>query len=74
MRVPVAFWKIVAWIEDSKLKSAGFILDQQNEIDAHGPIEEEINFGTYRKKKIKEIEDATGLRFPKLVAVDTFGT
>ncbi len=70
MRVPISFWKIVAWVENSALKAAGFILSQQNEIDEHGPITEEINFGTYRPRPITEIEQATGLRFPKLVRAD----
>jgi len=74
MRVPQSFWKIVAWVENSALKSAGFILSQTDEITAAGPIAEEINFGTYRKKAITEIEQATGLRFPELVQVDTFGS
>jgi endonuclease G len=72
MRVPLTFWKIVAWIESARLRSAGFMLTQQDEINAHGPIEE-INFGTYRKTRITTIQQATGLRFPKLVSVDTFG-
>jgi endonuclease G, mitochondrial len=72
MRVPLTFWKIVAWVENSALKSAGFMLTQQDEITAHGLIEE-INFGIYRKRRITEIEQATGLRFPELVRVDTFG-
>jgi endonuclease G, mitochondrial len=71
MRVPQSFWKIVAWVEDSRLKAAGFILHQTDEIAAHGPIAEEINFGTYRQRPISEIEQATGLRFAKLVAADT---
>ena len=73
MRVPQSFWKIVFWVEDGELQAAGFILRQTDEIEAHGPIEEEINFGTYRKKRITEIEQRTGLRFPELVAADTFG-
>lgn len=73
MRVPQSFWKIVFWVEDGALKSAGFILRQTDEIEAHGPIAEEINFGTYRKTPITEVEQRTGLRFPKLVAVDTYG-
>jgi len=73
MRVPETFWKIIAWVEDSKLKSAGFILTQKDEIAEHGPIEE-INFGTYRKRPITEIEQGTGLRFPELREVDTFQT
>lgn len=72
MRVPETFWKVVAWVEDGELRSAGFMLSQKNEIAEHGPIEEELNFGTYRKTPITDIEQATGLRFPDLVAVDTF--
>jgi len=74
MRVPLTFWKIVAWIENARLQSAGFMLSQQDEIAAHGPITEEINFGTYRKTRVTTIEQATGLRFPRLVSADTFGT
>jgi hypothetical protein len=48
------------------------VLHQRDEIEAHGPIVEEIDFGTYRQRPIAEIEQATGLRFPKLVEVDTF--
>lgn len=72
MRVPQSFWKIVFWVEAGKLKAAGFVLAQTDEIAAHGPIEEEINFGTYRQKRITDIEQATGLRFPELVAADTW--
>lgn len=72
MRVPESFWKIVAWVEGSQLKAAGFILDQTDEIERHGPILEEINFGSYKKVPIREIEQATGLRFPELVEVDTY--
>jgi len=72
MRVPQSFWKIVAWLEGSKLKAAGFVLHQEDEIEAHGPITEEINFGTYRQRPITEIEQSTGLRFPELVLVDTY--
>lgn len=71
MRVPESFWKIVFWVEDDELKAAGFVLRQTEEIATHGPIEE-INFGTYRKTTISDIEQETGLRFPKLMAVDTF--
>ena len=72
MRVPETFWKIVFWVEQGKLKAAGFVLVQTDEIAAHGPITEEINFGKYRKRRVNDIEALTGLKFPKLVAVDTF--
>jgi endonuclease G len=72
MRVPESFWKIVAWLDDSGLNAAGFMLHQSDEIELHGPITEEIDFGNYKKVAIKEIEQATGLRFPELVEVDTY--
>jgi endonuclease G, mitochondrial len=72
MRVPETFWKIIAWVEDSNLKAAGFMLKQTDEILSHGPITEEINFGTYKKIPISEIEQATGLRFQELGAADSF--
>ncbi|MBS0174771.1 MAG: DNA/RNA non-specific endonuclease [Nitrospira sp.] len=72
MRVPTRFWKIVAWVENEKLQAAGFVLDQSDEIREHGPITEEISFGTYRRTRITEIQDRTGLLFPRLVEVDTY--
>ncbi|MDZ5460078.1 hypothetical protein [Azohydromonas lata] len=66
------FWKIVAWVEDRQLKAAGFVLDQSDEIQAHGPITQEISFGSYRPRPIAETQDRTGLQFPELVHVDTF--
>lgn len=71
MRVPMAFWKIVAWVENSELRAAGFLLDQSDEIREHGLITDEIDFGDYKQKPIKEIEARTGLRFPELRAADT---
>lgn len=71
MRVPESFWKIVFWVEEGKLQAAGFVLRQTDEIAAAGPLEE-INFGAYKKTKISDIEQETGLRFPKLVDADTF--
>lgn len=70
MRVPQSFWKIVAWVEESTLKATGFILDQRDELEAHGPIVEEIDFGAYKSRPISEIESATGLRFPALRAAE----
>ncbi|MBA3352985.1 MAG: DNA/RNA non-specific endonuclease [Blastocatellia bacterium] len=71
MRVPESFWKVIFWVEVGELQAAGFVLRQTDEIAAHGPIDE-MNFGTYRKTRITNIEQETGLRFPKLVAADIF--
>jgi endonuclease G len=72
MRVPTRFWKIVAWVEDGSLHAAGFVLDQSDEIRAHGPITEEIDFGAYEQTSIEEIELRTGLGFAPLRQADTF--
>jgi endonuclease G len=71
MRVPQSFWKIVAWVENSRLRAAAFMLHQTDEIERHGPIVEEINFGEYRQVAVAEVEQATGLRFPELKRADT---
>jgi endonuclease G len=71
MRVPQSFWKIVAWLENSRLRAAAFMLHQTDEIERHGPILEEINFGKYRQVAVAEVEQATGLRFPELKRADT---
>lgn len=71
MRVPTQFWKVVAWIEGRKLRAAGFILDQSDEIREHGPITEEIDFGNYEQIAIATIEERTGLSFPQLTPFDT---
>jgi endonuclease G len=55
MRVPQSFWKIVAWVDDSGLQAAGFILTQTDEIEAHGPFAEEMGFGDYKKVSIEEV-------------------
>ena len=72
MRVPSSFWKIAAWVENGALQAAGFVLNQSDEIQAQGPITEEIDFGSYRQEPIVQIEERTGLKFPELVAADTF--
>lgn len=72
MRVPTRFRKIVAWVEKQQLKAARFVLDQSDEIQAHGPITEEINFGAYKQHPITEIQDRTGLMFSDLAGADTF--
>ena len=72
MRVPTRFWKVVAWVEGGQLQAAGFILDQSDEIREHGPITEEIDFGSYQQTPIAAIEERTGLSFAALAAVDTY--
>ena len=72
MRVPSRLWKIVAWVEQDRLQTAGFVLDQSDEIRKQGPITDEIYFGAYSQTSIKEIEARTGLLFNQLRVADTY--
>lgn len=73
MRVPTQFWKVVVWVEGGRLRSAGFILDQGDEIREHGPIhEEKLTFGSYKQSPIAVISERTGVLFPEMEAVDTY--
>jgi endonuclease G len=42
IRIPLKFWKIVAWVQGGALRHKAFILDQSDELDAAGPLEFDI--------------------------------
>ncbi|MDX2265843.1 MAG: DNA/RNA non-specific endonuclease [Hyphomicrobiales bacterium] len=71
MRIPLLNWKIVAWVSDGRLKAAGFIRDQREELQAAGPLE--LSFGGTVQKQtlIRRIEERTGLIFGDLAGADT---
>jgi endonuclease G len=69
MRIPLSFWKIVAWVDEDGAHSAGFILTQREELDEQGRLPE-IDFGRYRPVSIKTIEDRTELKFPELKRIE----
>lgn len=62
----------MAWVEQDRLQTAGFVLDQSDEIRKQGPITDEIYFGAYSQTSIKEIEARTGLLFNQLRVADTY--
>lgn len=72
MRIPLVNWKIVAWLDDGRLRAAGFLRDQSEELEREGPLE--IGFGGTVQKQalIRTIQDRTGLDFGPLAAADTF--
>lgn len=63
------FWKIVAFVEDGKLKAKGFVLTQQDLDGSLGllPLDQ---FRIYQHR-IAELGDKLGLDLGKLVAADT---
>lgn len=39
IRIPLKFWKIVAWVQGGALRHQAFLLDQSDELDDAGPLE-----------------------------------
>lgn len=76
VQVALSFFKIVAWFKgDGTLQATAFRLSQEKRV---GGIEfEELHFDALLKteqKSITWIQDATGLKFPKILRdADTFG-
>lgn len=67
IRIPLQFWKIVAWVERGALRHKAFLLDQSDELDAAGPLE--IDIGTpvgVREVSIDAIARKTDLVFEGL--------
>ncbi|MBB3753779.1 endonuclease G [Mycolicibacterium sp. BK634] len=78
MRVPRAFWKIVARVSDADgaLRATGFLADQNAALDkayGDGLLEEFADLGKVAlfQKSIAEIEKLTGLSFGALSEHDT---
>jgi endonuclease G len=64
IRVPLQFWKIVAWVEDGKLKHKAFILDQSDEVEEAGPLELDIETPEgVKDSSVEEISKITDLEF-----------
>lgn len=77
IRVPLRFWKIVAWVRDDALATAGFVLDQTPLVDVSRPVREaapggEPDLGPFRtfQAPIADIAATAGLVMPELVAAD----
>ena len=64
IRVPLRFWKIVAWVEDGTLKHRAFILDQSDELEDAGPLELDIETPKgVNDSTVEEISRLTDLVF-----------
>jgi endonuclease G len=64
IRIPLRFWKIVAWVENGVLKHRALILDQSGELDEAGPLEFDIETPNgVVDSTIEEISEMTNLQF-----------
>ncbi len=64
IRLPLRFWKIVAWVENQQLKYRALILDQSDELDAAGQLEFDIEtIKGVTMSTIEEISALSGLTF-----------
>jgi endonuclease G, mitochondrial len=67
IRVPLKFWKIVAWVENGELKTKAFILDQEEELEEAGPLELDIETPEgVEETTVEEIARLTDLEFSGL--------
>jgi endonuclease G, mitochondrial len=81
VRIPLSFWKIIAFIHDEtgKLCATGYQMSQEKSLP---PSEEEFVFGqfdspqlgTATQVSIRSIEKKSGLRFGPLAGVDPLAT
>lgn len=69
MRIPLRFWKVIAFVHDDtkKLTATGYVMSQESFL-----APEEFIFGEFEtsQRPIKEIEDLTGLSFGALSKAD----
>jgi endonuclease G len=64
IRIPLRFWKIIAWVQDGVLEHRAFVLDQSDELDEAGPLEMDIEAPEgVRESSIEEIAELTDLVF-----------
>jgi endonuclease G, mitochondrial len=79
VRIPLAFWKVIAFIHDDtgKLCATGYDMNQKSTIQ---PEEEEFVFGAFRSPQlgiatqvsIRSIENRSGISFGNLTGFDPF--
>jgi len=71
VKIPVTFWKVLAFIHDEtgKLSATGYSMSQEKFLQA-----EEFVFGAYEtnQRSLKWIEQAAGISFGRLTALDQF--
>ena len=72
VRIPLAFWKVIAFIHDDtgKLCATGYEMNQESTLEP----EEEFVFGQHETAQVSiaSIEQETGISFGPLAAVDPF--
>lgn len=62
IRIPLRFWKIIAWVEGSVLMHRAFILDQSDELDVAGDLEVDIERPDgVTESSVEEIAELTDL-------------
>ncbi|UOE43503.1 DNA/RNA non-specific endonuclease [Agromyces larvae] len=79
IRVPLRFWKVVAWVRDEVLATAGFVLDQSPLVDVERGVRPGASdrstapdLGPFRtfQAPVADIAAIAGLAMPGLVAAD----
>lgn len=70
VKIPQAFWKVVAYLgDDGKPSASAYMIDQSRELD-----QLDLVFGALRtyRRSVLQIEQLTGLRFGQLASYDGF--
>lgn len=71
VKIPVRFWKIIAFIHDHthKLCATGYVMSQESKLPGN-----EFIYGQYLtyQESIREIERLSGINFGKLAQIDPF--
>ena len=75
IRVPLRFWKVIAWVAGDDLAAAGFVLDQSPlvpDAEKRQAVDAEPELGPFRTFQIPiaSIADLTGLAMADLAAAD----
>lgn len=77
VRVPRRFWKVVVRVVNDRFRTTAFIADQAEQLDkalapGHQEAFEELGPVAIYNKPLKDVADATGLKFEGLGRSDTF--
>lgn len=72
IRVPLRFWKVVAWQSVDGLAAAGFVLDQSELVDTADGLLAAPPLGAFRtfQVPVSEIDELSGVDLGALVAAD----
>ena len=75
IRVPLRFWKVIAWVAGGQLASAAFVLDQSPlvpDAEKRSAITDEPELGPFRtfQVAVQQVASLTSLVMPELIAAD----